>query len=129
MSAMTQQVDGEHYLEMLIQPLELSYLIAEGDASFCKLVKYITRNKGERKVNLEKAIHVVKLYSEISTKYLKNIKGKVNDSSYKLLELTFRHLRNPDLCEAICIQFLEGNLDECIDFIEQLEIEDSIHGS
>lgn len=65
MSAFDKQVDGSHYKDQVIQPFELAYLVAGGDAGFCKFVKYLTRDKGDRKVNLEKAIHIVQLTTEI----------------------------------------------------------------
>ncbi len=65
MSAFNKQVDGIHYVNQVIQPFKLAYLVADGDAGFCKFVKYLSRNKGDKKANLEKAIHITQLTEEI----------------------------------------------------------------
>lgn len=58
------QAGGTHYLEMKMQPVELAYPLG-GTPCFTKLAKYLTRNKGERIVNLEKALHVIDLERDI----------------------------------------------------------------
>lgn len=63
-NALSVQIDGNHYKEQKIQPLELAYLIG-ATPCFTKLAKYITRNKGDRMINLDKAIHCIKIEEEI----------------------------------------------------------------
>lgn len=67
---MNTQVGGNHYTEMKISPLELSYTIAGGDALFTKLVKYLTRSKGEdKKLDLCKAEDIINKSKVFHTKY------------------------------------------------------------
>ena len=63
-SAMTQQVGGAHYLAMPIQPLAFS--MANGlNACQHTAIKYITRRKGNRLEDIDKAIHVLRIYREM----------------------------------------------------------------
>ncbi len=63
-SALESQVGGSHYKTLTIQPVQLAYSIG-GSPCFCKLTKYITRDKGDRKENLAKALHVIELENEL----------------------------------------------------------------
>lgn len=62
--ALKTQVDGDHYKKQKIQPIELAYLIG-ATPCFTKLAKYMTRDKGDRNINLDKAIHCVNIEKEI----------------------------------------------------------------
>ena len=57
-SALDKQVDGKHYKNCVIQPVEY---IEKNNLSFCEgnIVKYITRHrtKGEGRKDIEKVIH------------------------------------------------------------------------
>ena len=64
MSALDIQIDGEHYKNVKIQPIELAYKLGASPA-FCKLAKYISRQKNDKKVNLQKAIHCIQLDMEL----------------------------------------------------------------
>ena len=66
-NALNTQVDGDHYKKQKIQPLELAYLIG-ATPCFTKLAKYITRDKGDKLINLDKAIHCVSIEAEINEK-------------------------------------------------------------
>lgn len=63
-NALNTQIDGDHYKKQKIQPLELAYLIG-ATPCFTKLAKYITRDKGDKLINLDKAIHCVSIEAEI----------------------------------------------------------------
>jgi len=63
MTALDNQVDGTHYKTMLIQPILLAYIVANGDACFCKAAKYISRDKEDAAEDLLKAAHVAELLS------------------------------------------------------------------
>ena len=63
--ALKTQVDGDHYKKQKIQPIELAYLIG-ATPCFTKLAKYMTRDKGDRNINLDKAIHCVNIEKEIN---------------------------------------------------------------
>ena len=64
-SALETQQGGNHYKTMKLQPVELSYKIG-ATPCFLKLAKYLTRNKNDKKENLEKAYHCICLEEELS---------------------------------------------------------------
>lgn len=63
--ALNIQIDGTHYKELKMQPLELAYLVG-GTPCFTKLAKYSTRDKGDRMINLDKAIHCIQIEEQLS---------------------------------------------------------------
>ena len=65
MSALNTQVDGDHYKDQKIQPIELAYMLGETPA-FTKLAKYLTRDKNDKLVNIDKALHCISLEEELS---------------------------------------------------------------
>lgn len=64
MSALDVQVDGDHYKTMKMQPVELAYMV-NGSPCFCKLAKYLTREKGDKLINLQKAKHCIELERDL----------------------------------------------------------------
>lgn len=64
MSATTFQVDGTHYTKMKIQPMMLASQL-NASPCFVKVAKYITRNKDDMFLQLDKAFHVVLLEQEL----------------------------------------------------------------
>lgn len=65
--ALNSQIDGNHYKRLKMQPLELAYIVG-GTPCFTKLAKYITRDKGDRMINLDKAIHCIQIEEQIFSK-------------------------------------------------------------
>ena len=63
-SALETQQGGNHYKTMKLQPVELGYKIG-ATPCFVKLAKYLTRNKNDKKENLEKAYHCICLEEEL----------------------------------------------------------------
>ena len=63
-NALTTQEDGNHYKVMKMQPIELTYRL-NGTPCFCKLAKYLTRDKGDKLTNLRKAKHCIQLEQEL----------------------------------------------------------------
>jgi hypothetical protein len=61
------QVDGNHYSKLKIQPLQLAYSI-NASPCFTKLAKYITRDKGNKAEQMEKGLHVIDLEREIGNR-------------------------------------------------------------
>ena len=57
-SALETQQGGNHYKTMKLQPVELGYKVG-ATPCFVKLAKYLTRNKNDKKENLEKAFHCI----------------------------------------------------------------------
>lgn len=68
MTALNTQIEGTHYTDMPLQPLELTYMIG-GTPGFCKLTKYGSRDKGDKLINLNKALHCVKYEQEMQERY------------------------------------------------------------
>lgn len=64
-SALETQQGGNHYKTMKLQPVELGYKIG-ATPCFVKLAKYLTRNKNDKKENLEKAFHCICLEEDLS---------------------------------------------------------------
>jgi hypothetical protein len=64
------QVDGTHYTDMQLQPLEAIYmrygLIGLQAACHCKIDKYISRKKNDPVVQLKKAQHILQILTEIT---------------------------------------------------------------
>lgn len=65
-NALNTQVDGNHYKEQKMQPLELAYRV-NGSPCFTKLAKYASRKKVDRLGDLKKAIHCIQLEQELNT--------------------------------------------------------------
>lgn len=63
-SALEIQIDGQHYKNQKIQPIELAYKLG-GTPAFCKLAKYLTREKNDKKINLQKAYHCICLEQDL----------------------------------------------------------------
>jgi len=64
-NALDVQVGGNHYKKQLIQPIELAYIL-NASPCFTKLAKYLSREKGNREQDLEKAKHVISLEESLS---------------------------------------------------------------
>lgn len=64
MKATDKQVDGTHYNKLKIQPIQLAYSL-NATPCFCKLAKYITRNKDDMVIQLNKAAHCIELEREL----------------------------------------------------------------
>lgn len=65
MSGLGTQVAGTHYTSMKMQPVELAYKLY-ATPCFCKLAKYLTRNKGDKLENLKKALHCIRLEQDLN---------------------------------------------------------------
>lgn len=64
MSGLGNQIDGTHYTAMKMQPVELAYKLY-ATPCFCKLAKYLTRDKGDKLTNLQKAKHCIELEQDL----------------------------------------------------------------
>lgn len=65
MAAFDTQVDGNHYKNKRIQPIQLAYLCFGGDTIACKIAKYLTREKDDWAKQCEKAKHCFLLSLEV----------------------------------------------------------------
>lgn len=64
MKGLGTQVAGSHYTSMRLQPVQLAYMLY-ATPCFCKLAKYLTRDKGDKLTNLKKALHCIKLEQDL----------------------------------------------------------------
>lgn len=65
MSAFDTQVDGNHYKDKAVQPVQLAYAVFGGDTCACKIAKYLTREKDDWGKQIDKAQHVYKMFLEM----------------------------------------------------------------
>lgn len=66
-SALDFQIGGNHYTKRSMQPLELAYLI-NGTPCFTKVAKYLVREKGTHKEDLQKALSCVEIEEELTNR-------------------------------------------------------------
>ena len=64
MSALDTQIQGTHYKNVTLQPIEITYMLGASPA-WCKLAKYLSRDKGDKKINLQNAVHCIQLDMEL----------------------------------------------------------------
>ena len=62
--ALAQQIGGEHYKNMAIQPIEFS-MANHLNACQHMAIKYIVRRKGDRLQDIDKAIHTLRIYRDM----------------------------------------------------------------
>ena len=71
MSALDEQVGGEHYKDQGLQPFEITYANFGYDglraAVYTKVNKYLTRDKGTHIKDIQKAIHCLQIQLEYAT--------------------------------------------------------------
>lgn len=81
-SALDTQIEGNHYKELKMQPIELAYKV-NGSPCFTKLAKYASRKKVDRLGDLKKAIHCIQLEQELSLLVDNRYQGiKVSDKFF-----------------------------------------------
>jgi hypothetical protein len=107
------QVGGHHYTDMKLQPLMLTYMVAEGDSCFCKVAKYIARAKCYD--DLQKAVDVIEKAKELRkagievTHYRRKVIGDFAD----------QFDQSPKIAAAL-ITFLEARYDASISYVESI---------
>jgi len=111
MSALDIQIDGEHYKNVKIQPIELAYKLGASPA-FCKLAKYISRQKNDKKINLQKAIHCIQLEKELDSKYTPYCLSKeyalinyIEDWRDNISEFCNQYTKNDHMCHALICMY------------------------
>ncbi len=108
MTVWDKQVGGSHYTSMKIQPLQLTYMAAEGDSCFCKVAKYITRVKNaddvQRAVDVIEKAKVLRKQGVEMTQYKRKMVGEFADQFDKA-----------PVIAAILLTFLEARYEASID--------------
>lgn len=65
-SAFNKQVDGDHYLNLPVQPVPLAYGVFGGDSMACKIAKYLSREKDSWEKQIKKAEDAFDMFLEMS---------------------------------------------------------------
>lgn len=80
-SAIDEQIGGDHYKNQGLQPFEITYAnfgyIGICASVYTKVNKYLTRDKGDHRENLEKAIHTI----QVQLHFLDKEESKNEESS------------------------------------------------
>jgi len=108
MTAWDKQVGGSHYTSMKIQPLQLAYMVANGDSCFCKVAKYIARTKNTD--DLQKAIDVIE-----KAKTLRKQGVEVTHYKRKMIGEFADQFDNAPVIAAVLLTFLEARYEASID--------------
>ncbi len=113
------QVDGNHYTRMKIQPVELAYRLY-GTPCFCKLSKYLTRDKGDKLTNLKKALHCIQLEKDLfkyADNYLDRLDGFV---SYEEVQKLLIEFTDNEMYRDALIKMWIGDYYGAIDTLEDI---------
>lgn len=113
------QVDGSHYTDLKIQPFQLAYAVADGDAGFCKLAKYITRKKGDTTINLQKAAHVCSMRKGVDAP-VRNY--ALTPAQFILVHDFAAQTKHPDTVYTILDCYLQGNMLGAVMMIWKLKL-------
>lgn len=123
-NALQNQVDGHHYTDMVMQPVELAYLVG-GTPCFCKLAKYATRIKGDRQVNLDKAIHCIELEWAIRENHPQMVEEgyPLLNSEAKLEQaaMLVKFFTKDENIQYALISMLTGNYSNAVTFIQNVK--------
>ena len=109
MSGLGTQIDGGHYTSMKMQPIELAYRLY-GTPCFCKLAKYLTRDKGHKLTNLQKARHCITLEQDLSKyamAYFDHLDFVSLDEAKKLIDEFTKSFPTTDPPFTILTEFME----------------------
>lgn len=117
MSVLLQQEGGDHYSKLTIQPFDLGYKVCEGDSGFVKVAKYITRDKEDMVLQINKAIHVVRM-----AEVLRDDRVFFAEAHWKYTMLTdfaeqFKYART--IREALWLYAI-GEYHQCIEQLKDL---------
>lgn len=114
--ALKEQVGGSHYKQNPIQPLLLSYLIANGDACFVKLLKYVARGKEES--DLPKAAHMCRLAKELLEHPLTNFAPNGNTAvAIAAIAAFTSQYDEEEFLTDIVVQFYTANYNKAEELI------------
>ena len=101
------QIAGQHYTNLLIQPILLSYIVAGGDSVFTKAAKYLSRDKGDKLVNLQKALHCVQLGT--LGEGIKAYQKALPEAYKALIEVFVKQYGGGEFHTSLLVKVAEGN--------------------
>ncbi len=113
------QVDGNHYTNMKMQPVELAYKLY-GTPCFCKLAKYLTRDKGDKLTNLKKALHCIQLEKDLTQyaiAYLDKLDGLI--STGRAIDI-IKQFTDEDTYRAALFNMWLGNYESAVLSLENI---------
>jgi hypothetical protein len=119
MSALDKQIGGKHYKSMAYQPMQLAYVVG-GSPNFLNVTKYLTRDKGSKVKNLQKALHSVELEEELAEIRVANYMTYYPDYEGPDIREFSQQFNNPIVIERTLYCLLVGHLQESKDIIEGL---------
>lgn len=108
-SPLETQVDGSHYVTQNLQPIEAGYLL-NATPCWVKLDKYLTRDKGDKLINLEKAKHCINIeevFENSSTEKMAEIIGLPEDEPLQIASIGYHN--------KVCTEFLIEVVNLCTD--------------
>lgn len=111
---LTKQVDGKHYTEQLLQPIEAAYLL-NATPCWTKLNKYLTRDKGDKLSNLNKALHCIELEEYFEEGFDERLAELLYLEEDPWVELKGLSLSSLGYSNRVCDEFLESIVALCTD--------------
>lgn len=117
MKAENIQVGGNHYKTMAYQTARFGYDV-ELTSLGTQIAKYLTRDKGSRNENLEKAYHCICLDQQFENEdaHLKNFESLLNiyykDTDEHFLEKYFSQFPDGGKLKAIMRQYMKANFSQ-----------------
>ena len=103
MSALDKQIDGSHYKGAKLQPIELAYMLG-ATPCFTKLAKYLTRDKGDKFVNIEKARHCIELEEALETNVWQYVVNNIRALYWKIFKRIGIHPLIEEFTEDVTIR-------------------------
>lgn len=116
-SALDTQIDGSHYKQQKMQPIELAYRV-NGSPCFTKLAKYASRRKVDRLGDLKKAIHCIQLEQELC-KLSDNVYTKIRTTDTYFYQVLRQFCDNGFLFDALDAMY-HGEYEDAINNIEMI---------
>lgn len=118
MSGLGNQIDGTHYTAMKMQPIELAYKLY-ATPCFCKLAKYLTRDKGDKLTNLKKARHCIELEKDLRQYAFRYMDGLDYLSTMDAKKIIDVFTDNTQYREALIWMWL-GNWEGVIQMVDEI---------
>lgn len=118
MSGLGTQVAGTHYTSMNMQPVELAYKLY-ATPCFCKLAKYLTRDKGDKLENLKKALHCIKLEQDLDD-YAYEYSSRLDIISTKYVQELIQEFTENMSYQAALFNMWSQNYTRAIETVENI---------
>lgn len=107
--ALSTQVGGSHYKGIVLQPILLSYAVANGDSCFTKVAKYVTRDKGANKEDINKAAHICMLAGELQNCSIASTRDYARKTDLALIAAFAGQYKNEEFVREVLVWLYEGD--------------------